>query len=243
MTNFTRITKIAFVAFGTLFFATGSWAQTCAPIAQKIAKAYGLDSFGKIEQIRYTFNLVAPGLTLSRMWIWEPKADRVSFDGKDKAGNPVKVTYDRSQLGSQAANVQSEIDPNFINDQYWLVLPFHICWDTGAQVEDTGMHKLPLGKGSAKRIVVKYPSEGGYSAGDTWELFIGSNNRVQQLVYRSGDTQKPLVVIAKWSDYKKAGPLLISMDHRGTANDKPLRVYFSDVAVKLTGSDAWINVK
>jgi hypothetical protein len=32
--------------------------------------------------------------------VWEPKTDRVSYDGKDKGGKPVKLTYLRSQAGS-----------------------------------------------------------------------------------------------------------------------------------------------
>jgi hypothetical protein len=36
-----------------------------------------------------------------------------------------------------------------------------------------------------------------------------------------------------WADYKKAGPLFISTDHRGTVNGKPARVFFSDVSVKV----------
>jgi len=42
--------------------------------------------------------------------------------------------------------------------------------DTGATVTDAGKTKLTLGKGSAEKVVVKYPSEGGYAPGDTWEL-------------------------------------------------------------------------
>jgi hypothetical protein len=34
----------------------------------------------------------------------------------------------------------------------------------------------------------------------------------------------------------QAGPLLISTDHRGTADGKPPRVFFSGVSVKLMGS-------
>ena len=49
--------------------------------------------------------------------------------------------------------------------------------------------------------------------------------------------------MATWTDYKKAGPLLISTDHRGTADGKPLRVFFSDVTVKVTGSDSWMNAQ
>jgi len=242
MTKLGRSTTIRCLFLGVLVFAATSWAQTRPPIAEQIAKTYGLDSFGQIEAIRYTFNLDLGARKLSRAWVWEPKADRISYEGKDKAGKPVQATYVRSQLSSQPAVVQDEVDPAFVNDQYWLILPFHVVWD-GANVEDTGMQKLPLGKGSARRVVVKYPSEGGYSPGDTWELYVGSDNRVEALVYRRGGPQKPSVVVATWAGYKKAGPLLIASDHRGTADGKPMRVFFSNVSVKLMGSDTWVNAQ
>src|SRR5262245_53511659 len=179
MTHSSRLTTIRVLAFGMLLLATTSRAQTRPPIAEQIAKTYGLDSFGQIDAIRYTFNLDLGALKLSRTWVWEPKADRVSYEGKDKAGEPVKATYVRSQLSSQPAVVQDEVDPAFINDQYWLLFPFHVVWDSGgdgAHVEATGRHKLPLGEGSAERVVVKYPSEGGYAPGDTWELYVGADH-------------------------------------------------------------------
>jgi hypothetical protein len=43
--------------------------------------------------------------------------------------------------------------------------------------------------------------------------------------------------------YKMAGPLLVSTDHRGTADGKPARIFFSDVASKLTGSNDWVNAQ
>jgi hypothetical protein len=238
-----RATMICLLAFGMLALSATAWAQK-APIAEQIAKTYGLDSWGQIEAVRYTFNLDIPGLfKVSRTWTWEPKADRVTYEGKDKAGNPVKVTYVRSQLDSQPDNVKKEIDPGFINDQYWLVFPFHVVWDSGATVEDKGMQKLPVGKGSARQVVVKYPSNVGYTPGDTWELYIGADNRVQQMVFHHGGTVKPNLVVASWTGYKKAGPLLIATDHRGTADGKPLVLTFSDVSYKLTGSDAWVKAQ
>jgi hypothetical protein len=235
---------IRLLAFGILAVSATAWAQK-APIAEQTAKAYGLDSFRQIEAIRYTFNIDVPAFKLkaSRTWTWEPKADRVTFEGKDKAGNPVKVTYVRSQLDSQPENVKKEIDPGFINDQYWLVFPFHAVWDTGASVEDKGMQKLPTGKGTARQMVVKYPSDVGYTPGDTWELYVGADNRVQQMVFHHGGSTKPNLVVATWAGYKKAGPLLVSTDHHGTADGKPLTLGFSNVAVKLTGSDTWVNAQ
>jgi hypothetical protein len=244
MRNSRCTTMICLLAFGMLVFLATARAQK-APIAEQIAKTYGLDSWGQIEAVRYTFNLDLPALNLklSRSWIWEPKADRVTFEGKDKAGKPVKVTYVRSQLDSQPDNVKKEIDPGFINDQYWLVFPFHALWDTGATVEDKGMQKLPTGKGSARHVVVKYPSNIGYTPGDTWELYVGADNRVQQMVFHHGGSAKPNLVVATWAGYKKAGPLLISTDHHGTADGKPMTLTFSDVAVKLTGSDTWVKAQ
>src|SRR5215471_11328946 len=103
--------------------------QTRPAIAEQMAKTYGLDSFGQIEGIRYTFKAELPGINLERSWEWNPKTDTVSYEGKDKEGKPLKVAYQRSQLGSQSDVVQNEIDPAFINDQYWLLLPLHVVWD------------------------------------------------------------------------------------------------------------------
>jgi hypothetical protein len=71
----------------------------------------------------------------------------------------------------QPESVQKEIDPGFVNDQYWLVFPFHVYWDAGADVQDRGMTKLPLGKGTGRHVVVKFAG-GGYTPGDTWELYL-----------------------------------------------------------------------
>jgi hypothetical protein len=234
---------IVFLVFGILVLAATSWAQTRPPIVEQIAKTYGLDSFGQIEAIRYTFNAQRPGLDVSHSWVWQPKTDQVSYEGKDKDGNPVKVTYVETQLSGESALVRDEIEPAFVNDNYWLFLPLHVYWDSSATVEDMGMQKLPLGNDSAKRVAVKYPSEGGYSPGDTWELYVGSDNRVEELVYHRGGPKKPSLVIASWEGYKKAGPLLISTDHRGTADGKPLRVFFSNVSVKLVGSETWLDAQ
>ena len=96
------------------------------PIVEKLAKTYGLDSFGQIDAIRYTWSATFPGVNVSRTWTWEPKTGQVTYEGKDKDGKPVKVTYLRSQLSSQPANVKDDIDPGFINDNYWLIFPFHV---------------------------------------------------------------------------------------------------------------------
>jgi hypothetical protein len=244
MTQLGRSTTIRGLLLGVLVLAATAWAQTRPPIVDQMAKTHGIDAFGQIEALRYTFNAELPGGHVSRSWVWQPKTDHVSYEGPDQDGKPVQVSYVRSQLNGKPAHVKDDIDPAFINDQYNLLFPFYVYWDYSADVQDLGTQTLPLGKGSATRVVVKYPPEAGaYSPGDTWELYVGSDNRVEAFVYHRGGPQKPSVVIAMWTGYQKAGPLLISTDRRGTADGQPVRVFFSNVAVKLVGSDTWVNAQ
>ena len=261
MTRLDRLTTIRFLVFVVLAIGAASCSQkspsaseatkpaanppekSSATIREQLAKTYGLDGFGQVEAIRYTWNAQFPGVNLSRAWVWEPKTGRVSYEGKDKDGKPVKATYIRSQLNSQPENVKNDVDPAFINDNYWLLFPLHSYWDASADVQDKGTQSLPQGSGSADLVSVKYPSDGGYTPGDTWDLYVGKDNRVEQLVYHRGGTKKPSVVITSWEGYKKAGPLLISTDHNGTADGNKIRIFISDVAVRVSGSENWISAQ
>src|ERR1700739_149525 len=234
MTKLRRSTTMLWVFFGFLILAAPSWAQTRPPIVEQLAKTYGLDSYGQVEAIRYTFNLDLPALkvNLSRTWTWEPKTGQVTYESKDKDGKPVKVTYNRNQLNSAPANVKDDVDPAFNNDNYWFIFPFHVYWDTSAVVTVTEKQKLPLGKGTATLVSVKYPAEGGgYTPGDTWDLYIGSDGRIVQFIYHRGGPKKPSNVTTSWAGYKKAGPLLFSTDHRGTADGSPGPIIVTDVGV------------
>lgn len=242
MTHRSRAHLFCFLVLGFLLTATLSQAQERPPICEQISKAYGIDSFRQVDQIRFTFNADLGAIKLSRAWVWEPKTDRVSYDGPDKSGKPVKLTYLRSQISSQPAIVKEEIDPAFINDKYWLLFPLQLSWDASAKVEDKGPHKLPVGKGSARRVVVTYPTIGGYTPGDSYELFVGADNRIQEWIFHRGGSAKPTLVTS-WADYKKAGPLLISQDHRGTYEGNPARILFTGVAVKMAGSSTWTSAQ
>lgn len=101
MNKLRRLDVIHRLAFSMLLILPATLgSQTRPPITEKIAKTYDLDSWDKIEAIRYTF--IAEGaLKLSRTWVWEHKADQVSYEGKDEAGKPVKLMYLRSQVSSR----------------------------------------------------------------------------------------------------------------------------------------------
>ena len=155
MRNPNRPTWISLLVFVVLL-APASWAQNRPPILEKVVKTYGLDSWNQIEAIRYTWNGEIPGVfKLAHTWEWEPKTGKISYEGKDKDGKPVKVSYMSSQLSSQPDTVKNEVEPAFVNDNYWLIFPFHAYWDKSATVTDQGMKKLPIGAGLARLVFVK----------------------------------------------------------------------------------------
>ena len=76
---------------------------------------------------------------------------------------------------------------------------------------------------------------------DTWDVYVDADGRLQEFVYHRGEKHR--TVIAPWTDYKKAGPLLFSLDHQGKDGDKPLHVFFSNVSVKVRGSENWVDAQ
>ena len=234
--------SVASSLFAGLFLASPSLAQEKPDIRHQIADAYGLASWPKVEQIRYTFNVDAGLKKLARRWTWDVKNDKVTYEGPDSAGKPTKVSYTRANM---PPDVVKDVDPNFINDQYWLLFPFHLVWDKDVTVEDDGIAADPTGKakGKVRKVVVTYPKTGGgYTPGDMYDLFVGADNRAVAWNFHRGGATKPALTVT-WADYKMAGPILISEDHRGTLQDKPFHLFFTDVAVKLAGSNDFVSAK
>jgi hypothetical protein len=148
-----------------------------------------------------------------------------------------KVSYQRSQLSRQSDTIRREIDPAFANDQYWLLLPFHIVWD-GATVTDEGTQKLPLGEGSARRVVVKYPSKGGYQPGDTWEL------RWHRQANRGDSLPPPRRLQIPYRDRDLCGLYegWTAAYRNGSSRDGG-RKADSDFLFESVGSDKWVNAQ
>jgi hypothetical protein len=203
-------------------------------VRQRIGQSYGVRYFDQIEQVQYTFNLRKGNLHTRRFWIWEPKIDRVTFDGLDYKD---PISYSRRDLHTNSSTKLKSIDAWFINDNYWLLFPFHVARDTQTLVEEIGRQKLPIGHGEAPCVVVTYPAEGGHTPGDVYELFLDDDFRLIQWIYRRGGSETP-TRIATWEDHRNLGPLVFSLNHRG--EDVNSRIWFTQVGIKLAGVDGWI---
>lgn len=203
--------------------------------AREIARAYGIEQFYRVSALKYTFNVDINGKRITRSWIWEPSADRVTYQGKNADGAPVEATYVRSQPGFDA-----KIDGWFINDQYWLLFPFHLEWDHELTVTSDGVYAMPIFSGRARRLTVTYPPEVGYTPGDVYELFYDDEYRVKQWIYRKGGSATPTRVTT-WEDHAEVGPIFVSMSH--SSGDGTFRLWFTDVAVRVDGGDDWQPAK
>jgi len=111
MRNASRSIMLGLLLCGVLALAPTSWAQQRAPLLDQVAKTYGIDSWDKVEAIRYTWNGEITGLfKAAHKWEWEPKTGKVTFEGTDKDGKPVNVSYVRTDLSTQSDAVKNQIE-------------------------------------------------------------------------------------------------------------------------------------
>ena len=147
-----------------------------------------------------TFHLDAgPKLQLPARGSGSRRRTRSPTTGRTRPASPSRSPTRALSSRTRATSSRTMIDPGFFNDQYKLLFPFHLIWDTGATVEDAGMQKLPLGKGKARKVVMKYPVQRRLTPGDTWELYVGPTDRIRELLFRHGGSAKPRVFVATYA--------------------------------------------
>ncbi len=191
---------------------------------QAIADAYGIQAWPSVQRVTFTFNAQLPNKTVTRHWVWEPQTNQVTLtDAEDKT-----TTYQRA--GTPTDETLAAIDQQFINDSYWLLFPFHLVWDSGTTItEKAGPLPLPVGEGeAAKSLTIQYATEGGYTPGDAYDLYLDEKNEVQAWTFRKGGSDE-VTMATTWSKPEKFGPIRIATDHRGTDD---VRIFFTEVAVE-----------
>ena len=88
-------------------------------ILDSIGMVYGYPNWSKVNSIHFTFNVVGdPGY--KRSWKWDVRKQEVTSVIEEDT-----VTYLRRAVDSTVA----EVDARFINDKYWLLVPFNLVWD------------------------------------------------------------------------------------------------------------------
>ena len=108
-------------------------------------------------------------------------------------------------VNSAFFNLQAPVET--ISRAVTVVGTQELRWDDMATVVQTGTARLPIGDGQGRRIVVTYPAEGGYTPGDVYELFVGSDFRLMQWIYHKGGADTP-TRMSTWEDHRRIGPVV-----------------------------------
>ena len=198
----------------------------------RIGRAYGIDVWGRVEELRYTFNVRAGEREVRRSWIWRVKDRTVTFRDEIGGADGEPFTYSLDDVGENPPEELKNIDHRFINDQYWLLFALHVAWDTDATVIVADEQTLPIGEGTGMKVTVQYPQEGGYTHGDAYDIYVDPDMRVLQWVFRKGGQSEPSLATT-WDDQRRIGPLLIATRFR--SGDGSVEFWFSGVEVKTAG--------
>ena len=190
-----------------------------ASVVEKIAQANGLENFDDVKELQFTFNVKTNDtLRTSRQWTWEPKTNLVTLTTQDST-----VTYNHKTEAAQ----HEWVDQRFINDQYWLLFPFHLVWDE-MEWEHTTEATAPISGEQMQKVTVKYPAGAGYTPGDMYEIYFGKDHMIREWVYLSGGSRdNPFP--ATWEDYEDFNGIKIAKMH--TNKDGSFELFFTDVAV------------
>jgi hypothetical protein len=202
----------------TISMLVGVDAYSKPETVEKIAKAYGIENFKNVRQISYTFNVEINGNEIHRRWTWYPKTDDVEFVD-------LQIKYPRDFIPVEL----KDTDHNFINDNYWLLFPFHLVWDKDIEFEETGEKQLsPVKNEKLNRLIVKYVNNKGYTPNDIYELYYDDDYIIKEWVYRKRGSYTNKRA-ATWESNNNHNGIIISENHLGKNN---FRLWFTDIEIK-----------
>lgn len=214
---------IAFI--GLLFISCKQKSETKQPekeisIAEKIANAHGFENWKQVSEIQFTFNVDEDSSHFERSWIWKPKANEViALSKKDT------INYNRSVIDSTL----TKTDSGFINDKYWLLVPFQLVWDESITISEGIKEEAPISKTQLNRITITYPNEGGYTPGDAYDIYYDDDFLIKQWIFRKANQKEPSV-ITTFENYQDFNGVKIALDHKKAKGNWNLN--FTNVKIK-----------
>lgn len=184
---------------------------------EKLANAYGIDSFEKIEKLEYTFNVKKGEVEVARAWIWEPKTDEVTLVEK---GDTIRFNHNSVTEELKTA------DHKFINDKYWLLFPFQLMWDTGYTSELKEDVEAPISKQKLTKFIIHYNNKDGYTPGDAYDFYIDQNFQIKEWSFRKGGKEDPSLTTT-WEDYETINGIKVATNHLSV--DGSFRLWFTEI--------------
>ncbi|WP_407556185.1 hypothetical protein [Winogradskyella sp. 4-2091] len=191
-------------------------------ITEKIANAHGFENWKNVSEVKFTFQVDRDTIKgKGRSWTWFPKNDKVKMTTSE-----TNIKYRRSQMDSTHVNT----DQKFINDKYWLLVPFQLVWDSSAKVSEPTFTVAPISKKQLNMLTITYPNEGGYTPGDAYDIYYDNDFMIREWVFRKGNSKEPSLTTT-FENYKVYNGIKIATDHKMA--DGNWNLNFTDVSITL----------
>lgn len=189
-------------------------------ILEKVANAHGIQNWGSINEIKFTFNVDRDTSHFERTWIWKPKTNDITAITPEKT-----LTYNWADMDSVAYKTNG----GFINDKFWLLAPFQLQWDAdNITHEHLLVAEAPISKKPMQKLTIVYGSEGGYTPGDAYDFYFGEDYVIQEWVFRKANQKEPSL-ITSFEAYKETNGLKIATKHQ--TGDGSFKLYFTGLEV------------
>lgn len=188
-------------------------------IAEKIANAHGFKNWKTVNQIQFRFNVNRNGNTSGRSWTWSPKTNDITL-----VSDQDTISYNRKSVDSLSLNA----DKGFINDKFWLLVPFQLIWDEGTTISEPTKAEAPISKNTLNKITLTYGNEGGYTPGDAYDIYYSDDYLIREWIFREGNSETPSMSTT-FENYKTYNGIKIATDHKMKEGD--FNLFFSNIKV------------
>lgn len=213
MKNLFYLVIFAFILSGCKQKETQKSPEPTLSVAEKIANSHGFQHWNQVKEIEFTF-------AGARHWQWFPKTNDVIYT-KDT----ITVSYNRASVDSTTM----AIDRAFVNDKFWLLVPFQLVWDKSASISESKKTTAPISKKEINEITITYPSDGGgYTPGDAYDIYYDDDYVIREWAYRKGNQPEPSL-LNTFEDYQDYNGIKIALQHVKAEGDWNLK--FSEVKV------------
>lgn len=189
--------------------------------SEKIAYAHGFEHWGNVTNLEFTFNVDRDSSHSERSWVWNPKTNDVTLFMQNDT-----ISYNRSKIDSTNLNA----DRRFINDKFWLFIPFQLVWDEGTTISDPVKIEAPISKKILNKITVLYSNEGGYTPGDAYDIYYNDEYLIEEWIFRHANAAEPSISCT-FENYSDFNGIKLALDHKKSGEVWNLN--FTNVKVTL----------
>ena len=190
-------------------------------VLEKVANAHGFDNWAKVNELKFTFNVDRDTNHFERVWTWKPKTNDVTAKSLE-----TEISYNRKALDS----ITSKTDAAFINDKFWLLLPFQLIWDqNNFKHEHSAQSQAPISKKAMQKLTIVYGAEGGYTPGDAYDIYFGDDHIIQEWVFRKANSAEPSMTTT-WEDYTTINGMKFAKSHKKEGEN--FNLHFTAIEVK-----------